>query len=78
MANQILGLMKRSFSHLDKNMFLNLYKCLVTPHLEYGSAAWATKYKRETVEKVQQRPTKLLPEIKDLSYCNSLRTLIEG
>ena len=75
--NQMQGLIKRSFSHLDKNMFLNLYKCLVRPHVEYGSPAWATKYKREKIklQNVQRRATKLIPEIKDLSYSNRLKTL---
>ena len=60
------GLIKRSFSHLDNNMFLNLYKCLVKPHLEYGSAACATKFKREIakIENIQRRATKLLPKLK--------------
>ena len=31
-------------------MFLNLYKCLVRPHLEYGSAAWAVKYKEKKLK----------------------------
>ena len=31
-------------------MFLNLYKCLVKPHLEYGSAALATKYKEKKLK----------------------------
>ena len=76
-ANQMLGLIKRSFSHLDKNMFLNLYKCLVRPHVEFGSPAWATEYKREKIklENVQRRATKLIPEIKDLSYSDRLKTL---
>ena len=58
-------------------MFLNLYKCLVRPHLEYRSAAWEVKYKRDRVkiENIERRATKLLPETKDLSYSNRLRTL---
>ena len=59
-------------------MFLNLNNGLVRPHLEYGSAAWAVKYKREKVkiENIQRRATKLLPEINlYLSYNNRLRTL---
>ena len=33
-ANRNLGLIFRTFTYLDKDMFLNLYKSLVRPHLE--------------------------------------------
>ena len=34
LANRNLGLIFRSFTYIDKAMFLNLYKSLVRPHLE--------------------------------------------
>ena len=33
-ANQKLGMIKRSFSYMDKEMFLPLFKSIVRPHLE--------------------------------------------
>ena len=36
-ANRMLGLIKRSFSFMDKEMFLPLYKALIRPHLEYAT-----------------------------------------
>ena len=36
-ANSILGLIRRSFNHLDQFTFLRLYTALVRPHLEYGN-----------------------------------------
>ncbi|KAK3101483.1 hypothetical protein FSP39_003928 [Pinctada imbricata] len=76
-ANQILGLIKRSFSYLDEEMFLTLYKSLVRPHLEYGSNIWSVIYKKEaiSIENVQRRATKLLTNLKDLSYCDRLKHL---
>ena len=38
LANRNLGLVFRSFIYIDKVMFLNLYKSLVHPHLEYASS----------------------------------------
>ena len=35
LANRNLGLIFRSFVYIDKVMFLNLYKSLVHPHLEF-------------------------------------------
>ena len=39
LANKNLGLIFRSFTYIDKAMtlFLNLYKSLVRPHLEYAT-----------------------------------------
>ena len=38
-ANNIMGLIRRTFSYLDKTIF----KALVRPHIEYGNAVWYTK-----------------------------------
>jgi hypothetical protein len=38
---QRLGMIKRSFTYMDKNMFTTLYKSIVRPHLEYGSNIWS-------------------------------------
>ena len=34
-ANRNLGLIFRTFTYMDKEMFLNLYKSIVLPHVEY-------------------------------------------
>ena len=36
-ANHMIGLIKRTFSYLNKDTFLKLYKAIVRPHLEYGN-----------------------------------------
>ena len=33
-ANRNLGLIFRTFTYMDKEMFLNLYKSIVRPHVE--------------------------------------------
>ena len=73
-ANQMLGLIKRTFSYLNKNTFLKLYKSLVRPHLEYGNIIWNPIYKKQSasIEKVQRRATKLLKECKEMSYAQRL------
>lgn len=50
---------------------------MVRPHLEYGNAIWFPFLKKdiELIEKVQMRATKLVPELKDLSYEDRLRQL---
>ena len=40
-ANQMLGKIKRSFNNMREFAFLNLYKSLVRPYLEYGHVIWS-------------------------------------
>ena len=39
-ANQILELIRRSFTYLDIPLLKQLYTTLVRPHLEYGNTVW--------------------------------------
>ena len=45
-ANQILGMIKRTFIFKTKDNLLQLYKCLVRPHLKYCMQAWNPYLKR--------------------------------
>ena len=83
-ANGIVGLIRRSFIHLDEESFLRLYKALVRPHLEYAkphleyaNSVWAPRFKRqvEVIENDQRRATKLIPGFKDLTYEERIRKL---
>jgi hypothetical protein len=58
-ANQLLGLLKRCFGHMDKMVLTKLYKAIVRPHLEYANIVWHPKFKKdvENLEKVQHRFT---------------------
>ena len=42
--NQLIGLIKRSFSFMDKELFLKLYKTLVRTHTDYGNSIWYNFY----------------------------------
>ena len=68
-ANQKLGLINRSFKYMDKDMFLQLFKSLVRPHLEYGSTVWSVANQKEAIiiKNVQRRATRLIKEIQHLS-----------
>ena len=69
-ANQIIGLIKRSFYFMDKSLFLKLYKTLVRPHLDYGNSIWypISKKNIQSIENVQRRATRIVPELKNLTY----------
>jgi hypothetical protein len=47
-ASQRLGMSKRNFSYMDKEMFLKLFKSIVRPHLEYGRNVWYVIYKKRS------------------------------
>ena len=76
-ANQMVGLIKRSFTYMDKDIFMKLYKAFVRPHLEYGNIVWNPFLKRQSkaIERVQRRATRLLNECKDMPYPERLQYL---
>ena len=76
-ANQILGCIKHTFKHMNKDIFKLLYKSMIRPHLEYGSVIWSPHLKKDidAIERVQRRATKLVPEVRDLCYEERLRAL---
>ena len=71
------GLTKRSFTYLDKSMFLKLYKSIIRPHLEYANVIWSPLYKGQlnNLEKVQRSATKMIPTLKDKTYTQRLKVL---
>ena len=76
-ANMMIGIIRRSFLHLDEEMFLQLYKALVRPHLEYANQVWSPRLAKHVtlIENVQRRATKLVPGLADLEYEDRLRKL---
>ena len=71
-ANSILGLTRKSFVAFDKVSLGLLYKSLVRPHLEYYNVIWGPFYKGDiiTVEIIQRRETKLVPELENLPFAH--------
>ncbi len=76
-ANRILFTIRRTFTFIDEQTFLQLYKPLVRSRLEYGVEIWSPKLKRQIneVEAVQRRATRMIPAIRHLSYEERLRKL---
>ena len=76
-ANQILGIIRRSFKCLDCNTLPLLFKTLVRPHLEYCNCVWGPLYLLDihSVERAQRRATKLVKSIQHLQYPERLKQL---
>jgi hypothetical protein len=59
-ANSMMGIIRRTYAHLDEESFLLLYKSLVHPHLEYANQVWAPHLRKhiDSIENVQRRATR--------------------
>ena len=62
-GNQILGLIRRNITYKGKKLIIPLYK------------AWRPYRKKDidTLERIQSRATKMIPELRDLSYEERLK-----
>jgi len=69
-ANRLLGIVKKTFKHLDCKSFLFLYQSLIRLHLDYAVSLWNPSLKQDIqlIEKVQERATKLVNCLKHLNY----------
>ena len=69
-GNQILGLIMRNKTYKDIKLIIPLYKTIVRPHLEYCIQVWRPYRKKDidTLERIQRRATKIIPELRDLNY----------
>ena len=74
-ANAIMGMIRRSFTFLDCNLFKKLYVAFVPPHLECGQAVWSPHLVKyiNMLEEVQVRATKLVNGLGGLEYSERLR-----
>ena len=76
-ANKVLGMIKRTFTFMDKTMLVQLYKVFVRPHLEYCQQACSPYLikDQQKLEQVQRRATKLVKSLEDVSYEQRLKIL---
>ena len=76
-ANKIMAVTRRTFDYMDSEIFCNIFKGLIRPHLEYGAPIWSpyTMKMKEMIENVQRRATKTVPGLSNLTYEDRLRKL---
>lgn len=67
--------MKRSFSFMDKDMFLTFLKSIVCPHLKYGSNIWSVIYNKEVIQLENVQMLQLVKNISQLNYTERLKQL---
>ena len=76
-ANKIVGLIRRTFDYLTPDTFVQLYKAIVRPILEYGHSVYQPRHKTlcQDLEDVQRRATRLIGNMKEMSYPERLKKL---
>ena len=73
----LLANIKVAFRYMDKDMFKDIYLAYVRPKLEYAAPVWNPHLKKhiQKLERVQKHATRMVPELRDLSYRERLRVL---
>ena len=68
-GNQILGLIRKTITYKEKQLIVPLYKAIVRPHFEYFIKVWRS-YRKKDIDKLERilKLTKMIPELRDLSY----------
>ena len=68
---------KLRIDELDNYTFLLMYKSLIRPLLEYCNTVWYPCHKQDSqeFEKVQRRATKLVKNLREMTYPARLRAL---
>ncbi len=77
MAYMKLGMLRRTFrTWTNPRTFKLMYTTCVRPHLEYAVPVWNAFLKKDVkkLEKVQERATRFVPQIQDLSYAERVRS----
>ena len=61
---------RRNITYQEKQLIIPLYKAIARPHLEYTIQAWRPYRKKyiDTHERIQRRATKVIPELRGISY----------
>ena len=58
-VNSVIGMIKRTFQHMDEKMFLHLHKTMDRPIAEYGNVIWCPHQKKDIVAIEKIEPLKL-------------------
>ena len=66
-GNQILWVIRTTIMYKGKHLIVPLYKAIVRLHLEY-CIQWRPYRKKDKLGRIQRRATKMIPELRYLSY----------
>ena len=69
--------MRVAFHYMDVEMLRTLIVSIIRPRLEYAAVMWSPRHKKHIVklERIQKMATRMIPELKELSYEERLERL---
>ena len=71
-GNTIFGLIWRNIKYKDKKLIIPLYKAIVRRHFRILYTSLEKK-DIDTLERIQRKATKIIPELRDISYEECLK-----
>ncbi|MEW8547692.1 MAG: reverse transcriptase family protein, partial [Candidatus Thiodiazotropha sp.] len=76
-TKRLTGMIKRTFRYMNKSLFLTVYKSLIRSIVDYAITIWypTTKKNIQLVENIQRRATRIVPELRGLSYTQRIKAL---
>ena len=76
-ANYVIGMIRRTFQHMDEKMFLHLHRTLIRPIAENVKVIWCPHLKKDIVaiEKIPCRATRIVSILRYLPYKEILQRL---
>lgn len=77
---EVLNLLRNirvAFVYLDEEMMKKIITAMIRPRLEYATIQWAPNLKKHIrkLEKVQRAATKMVPDLRDLTYEDRLKRM---
>ena len=76
-ANSLIAVFRKTFIKITILVFLNVYKGLIRPHLEFCNQTWYPQLQKITIltENRQRRATRMVQGLQTLSYNERLKKL---
>ena len=73
----MLANIRVAFNYLDKEIMKKIITHMICPKLEYAVVVWSPHKKKDVrkLERIQRTSTKMIPELKDLSYKERLEEI---
>ena len=76
-AYRLLTNMRVAFNYMDEEMLRELIVSMIRPRMEYAAVVWSPHLKKHInkIERVQRMATKMIPELRELTYEERLEKL---
>ena len=76
-THRMLSNIRVAIHYMDKDMMKKIIATMILPRLEYAAVVWSPHKKKDVtkIERIQRAATKMVPELKDLTYEERLKEM---